>query len=172
MFKAIDPASFAVDDLKYAQNHLRIISTLYGLVRPLDLIQAYRIAFAVKLNGTNGGDLYDYWTPKLTIPLLDAVRSAGGIMVNLASLDIQGALQMDVIREKVEVITPEFQEWRDGKYETIRTYAKVARGIMTRHILLNRIENPEELKSFRWDGFTFNPELSNEEHYFFTRVKK
>ena len=172
VFKAIAPASFAVDDLRYAQNHLRIISTLYGLVRPLDLIQAYRIAFAVKLNGTNGGDLYDYWTPKLTIPLLDAVRSAGGIMVNLASLDIQGALQMDVIREKVEVITPEFQEWRDGKYETIRTYAKVPRGIMTRHILLNRIENPEELKSFRWDGFTFNPELSNEEHYFFTRVKK
>lgn len=172
VFKAIDPASFSVDDLKYAQDHLRVISTLYGLVRPLDLIQAYRIAFAVKLNGVDGGDLYDYWVPKLTLPLLDAVRSAGDILVNLASLDIQGALQMKVIREKVRVITPEFQEWRDGKYETIRTYAKVARGIMTRYILLNRVEDPEELKSFRWDGFVFNPELSDEEHYFFTRVKK
>ncbi len=172
VFKAIDPASFSVDDFKYAQEHLRVISTLYGLVRPLDLIQAYRIAFAVKLNGVDGGDLYDYWVPKLTAPLLDSVHSAGGILVNLASLDIQGALQMKVIREKVRVITPEFQEWRDGKYETIRTYAKVARGIMTRYILLNRVEDPEELKSFRWDGFTFNPELSDEEHYFFTRVKK
>lgn len=172
VFKAIDPASFSVDDFKYAQDHLRVISTLYGLVRPLDLIQAYRIAFAVKLNGGDGGDLYDYWVPKLTAPLLDSVHSAGGILVNLASLDIQGALQMKVIREKVRVITPEFQEWRDGKYETIRTYAKVARGIMTRYILLNRVEDPEELKSFRWDGFTFNPELSDEEHYFFTRVKK
>jgi UPF0246 protein BF3795 len=126
----------------------------------------------VKLDGVDGGDLYDYWVPKLTRPLLDAVRSAGGILVNLASLDIQGALQMNVIRGEVRVVTPEFQEWRDGKYETIRTYAKVARGIMTRYILLNRVEDPGELKSFRWDGFTFNPELSDEEHYFFTRVKK
>ena len=102
---------------------------------------------------------------------MDAVCSAGGILVNLASLDIQGALQMNVIREKVRVITPEFQEWRDGKYETIRTYAKVARGIMTRYILLNRVEDPEELKSFGWEGFTFNPELSDEERYFFTRGK-
>lgn len=172
VFKAIDPASFSVDDLKYAQNHLLVISTLYGLVRPLDLIQAYRIAFAVKLNGADGGDLYDYWTPKLTLPLLDAVRAAGGVLVNLASLDIQGALQMDVIREKVRVITPEFQEWRDGKYETIRTYAKVARGVMTRHILLNRVEDPEELKAFQWDGFAFDPELSDDSRYFFTRVKK
>ena len=144
-------------------------STLYGLVRPLDLIQAYRIAFAVKLDGAN---LYDYWVPKLTTPLLEDVRKVGGIMVNLASMDIQGALKMDELRKQVRVITPEFQEWRDGKYETVRTYAKIARGTMTRYIVMNRVEEPEELKAFNWDGYTFNADLSDEERYFFTRIKK
>ena len=164
VFKAIDPNSFSLEDLKYAQDRVRIISTLYGLVRPLDLIQAYRIAFAVKLDGAN---LYDYWVPKLTTPLLEDVRKVGGIMVNLASMDIQGALKMDELRKQVRVITPEFQEWRDGKYETVRTYAKI-----TRYIVMNRVEEPEELKAFNWDGYTFNADLSDEERYFFTRIKK
>ena len=138
-------------------------------MRPLDLIQAYRIAFAVKLDGAN---LYDYWVPKLTTPLLEDVRKVGGIMVNLASMDIQGALKMDELRKQVRVITPEFQEWRDGKYETVRTYAKIARGTMTRYIVMNRVEEPEELKAFNGDGYTFNADLSDEEHYFFTRIKK
>ena len=167
VFKAIDPNSFSLEDLKYAQDRVRIISTLYGLVRPLDLIQAYRIAFAVKLDGAN---LYDYWVPKLTTPLLEDVRKVGGIMVNLASMDIQGALKMDELRKKVRVITPE--EWRDGKYETVRTYAKIARGTMTRYVVMNRVEEPEELKAFNGDGYTFNADLSDEEHYFFTRIKK
>ena len=149
VFKAIGPNSFSLEDLKYAQDRVRIISTLYGLVRPLDLIQAYRIAFAVKLDGAN---LYDYWVPKLTTPLLEDVRKVGGIMVNLASMDIQGA--------------------RDGKYETVRTYAKIARGTMTRYIVMNRVEEPEELKAFNEDGYTFNADLSDEERYFFTRIKK
>ena len=168
VFKAIDPASFSLEDLKYAQNRVRIISTLYGLVRPLDLIQAYRIAFAVKLDGAN---LYDYWVPKLTTPLLEDVRKVGGVMVNLASMDIQGALKMDELRKEVRVITPEFQEWRNGKYETIRTYAKQARGAMTRYILLHRLETPEEIIRFEWEGFQFNKEISDTERYIFTRAR-
>ncbi|MFR7877181.1 MAG: YaaA family protein [Butyricimonas paravirosa] len=168
VFKAIDPNSFSLEDLKCSRS-CRIISTLYGLVRPLDLIQAYRIAFAVKLDGAN---LYDFWVPKLTTPLLEDVRKVGGIMVNLASMDIQGALKMDELRKEVRVITPEFQEWRDGKYETVRTYAKIARGTMTRYIVMNRVEEPEELKAFNEDGYTFNADLSDEERYFFTRIKK
>ena len=123
----------------------------------------------MKLDGAN---LYDYWVPKLTTPLLEDVRKVGGIMVNLASMDIQGALKMDELRKEVRVITPEFQEWRDGKYETVRTYAKIARGTMTRYIVMNRVEEPEELKAFNEDGYTFNADLSDEEHYFFTRIKK
>lgn len=96
-------------------------------------------------------------------------KESGGILVNLASLDVLGALKMDEIQKAVRVITPEFQEYRNGKYETIRTYAKQARGAMTRHILLNRIEEPEKLRTFEWDRFRWNKELSDEEKYVFTR---
>lgn len=169
VFKAIDASSFSNDDFIYAQSHLRIISTLYGLVRPLDLIKAYRIAFYLKLE-TNK-DLYAYWLPRLTTPLIQDAKEAGNIIVNLASLDVLGALQMDKVKKEVSIITPEFKELRNGKYETIRTYAKVARGEMSRYILLNRIELPEQLKLFSWKGFSFNNELSNDKNYLFTRIR-
>lgn len=168
VFKEIKAVSFSEDDFRYAQNHLRIISTMYGLVRPLDLIKAYRLAYSLKLKGITG-NLYDYWLPKLTDPLITDVKKAGGILINLASLDVLGALKMDEIRKSVRVITPEFQEYRNGKYETIRTYAKQARGAMTRHILLNRIETPEKLRTFEWNDFRWNKKISNEEKYIFTR---
>lgn len=168
VFKEIKAVSFSEDDFHYAQNHLRIISTMYGLVRPLDLIKAYRLAYSLKLKGMTG-NLYDYWLPKLTDPLITDVKKAGGILINLASLDVLGALKMDEIRKSVRVITPEFQEYRNGKYETIRTYAKQARGAMTRHILLNRIENPEKLRTFEWNDFRWNKKISDEEKYIFTR---
>ena len=92
-------------------------------------------------------------------------------MVNLASMDIQGALKMDELRKQVRVITPEFQEWRNGKYETIRTYAKQARAAKTRYFLLHRLETPEEIIRFEWEGFQFNKEISDTERYIFTRAR-
>lgn len=89
-------------------------------------------------------------------------------MVNLASLDIQGALHMEAVRQAVKVVTPEFQAWRDGKYETVRTYAKICRGMMTRYIIQRRIEFPDKLVKFMWNGFAFNPEISDGERYIFT----
>lgn len=171
VFKAIQAATFSAEDFSYAQGRMRIISTLYGLVRPLDLIKAYRIAFYLKL-GNQPGDLYGYWLPKLTQPLVKAVKEAGGTLINLASLDVLEALQMNVLEKEVTVITPEFKELRNGKYETVRTYAKIARGEMSRHIIQNRIEQPGELKEFSWDGFTFNKDLSDEKNYIFTRKGK
>lgn len=168
VFKEMKPSTFSGDDFHYAQAHLRIISTLYGLVRPLDMIKAYRLAYSLKLKGMEG-NLYDYWLPKLTDPLIVDIKKAGGILINLASLDVLGALKMDEIRNAVRVVTPEFQELRNGKYETIRTYAKQARGAMTRHILLNRIDAPEKLRKFQWNGFQWNKKISNEERYIFTR---
>ena len=97
VFQHIDPATLSVPDLEYAQSHVRMISTLYGLVRPFDRIKAYRIAFGLKLPGMPGS-LYDYWRPLLTDPLIGTVRGAGGVLVNLASLDVLGALDMDRIR--------------------------------------------------------------------------
>lgn len=168
VFREIKASSFSEDDFHYAQERLRIVSTMYGLVRPLDMIRAYRLAYSLKLKGMEG-NLYGYWLPKLTEPLIADIKKAGGILVNLASLDVLGALKMDEIRKAVRVITPEFQEYRNGKYETIRTYAKQARGAMTRHILLNRIEEPEKLRTFVWNDFRWNKDISNEEKYIFTR---
>lgn len=168
VFREIKASSFSEDDFHYTQDRLRIVSTMYGLVRPLDMIKAYRLAYSLKLKGMEG-NLYDYWLPKLTEPLIADIKKAGGILVNLASLDVLGALKMDEIRKAVRVITPEFQEYRNGKYETIRTYAKQARGAMTRHILLNRIEEPEKLRTFVWNDFRWNKDISDEEKYVFTR---
>lgn len=171
VFKSMNPSAFSEPDFSYAQDHLRIISTMYGIVRPLDKIKAYRIAYPLKLKGMGGKSLYDYWQPKLTAPLIKDVRKAGGILVNLASLDVLGSLNMEMLKQEVKVITPEFQEERDGKYETIRTYAKLARGVMTRYILTNRIEKPEQLKEFEWERFRFNEKISESDKFIFTRKK-
>ena len=170
VFKALGGDTFSPGDFAYAQEHIRIISTLYGLVRPLDLIKAYRIAFYLKL-GNSKDDLYQYWLPLLTQPLIKDIRNAGGILVNLASLDVLGALQMDAIAREARIITPEFKELRKGKYETVRTYAKIARGKMCGEIIRHRIETPEALKQFEWEDFAFNPEISDDKNFIFTRKK-
>lgn len=169
VFKHLRPETFSPEDYQYAQRHIRIISTLYGLLRPLDLIQAYRLAFKLKIKNIEEKDLYEYWRPKLTAPLIESIQKSGDILINLASLDIQGALDMKRLEKEVRVVTPEFKELRNGKYETIRTYAKMARGEMTRYILLNRLNKPEELQGFQWDGFRYNAELSDTHRYIFTK---
>lgn len=171
VFKTLGAGSFSADDFHYAQNRIRIISTLYGLVRPLDLIKAYRIAFNLKLEN-QAEDLYSYWLPKLTQPLIRAVKDTGKILINLASLDVLGAIQMDLLEKETTVITPEFKEFRNEKYETVRTYAKIARGDMCRHIIQNKIEHPEELKKFSWNDFTFDEDISDERNYIFIRKDK
>ncbi len=169
VFQAIDAADWSREELLYAQERLRIVSTLYGLVRPLDRIEAYRLAFKLKLFPEQG-TLYDFWLPKLTGPLIEDAKRAGGTVIDLASLDVQGALRMDELRKAVRVVTPEFREWREGRYETAaRTYAKICRGLMTRQIVRQRIESPEGLQTFMWNGFAFNPEISDDSHYIFTR---
>lgn len=172
VFKEIRVSTFTEQDFEYAQSHLRIISTLYGLVRPLDTIKAYRLAYLPGLQDMKEKNLYEYWRPKLTVPLIEDIRKAGGILINLASLDVLGALNMEKIDQEVEIITPEFQEYRNGKYETIRTYAKQARGAMTRYILLNRIKSPEKMKEFEWEGFRFNETISDTGKYIFSRKNK
>lgn len=163
VFKTMQTDTIPVADLGYIQDHLRIVSVLYGLLRPLDLIKAYRLAYTLKLKGLNLKNLYEYWLPKLAR------------LINIPSerftSPIRGAFDEKELRAQVRVITPEFQEWRNGKYETIRTYAKQARGAMTRYILLHRLETPEEIIRFEWEGFQFNKEISDTERYIFTRAR-
>lgn len=170
VFKHMAPGAWSVENLEYAQTHLRIVSTLYGLLRPLDRIKAYRMTYEVKLQGLSG-NLYDYWQPVLTDPLIAAVNNAGGVLVNLASLDVLGAFDMARVRQQVKVVTPEFVMRRNNRWETVRTYAKMARGEMARFILQQRIEKPEQLKEFVWQDFQFNEALSDEQRYVYASKK-
>lgn len=169
VFKAMDVSSFSADDMEYADRHLRIISTLYGLLRPLDEIKAYRIAFQLKLDGT-GGNLYDYWREKLTDALIADAQLSGGSIVTLCSLDVLAALDMDRLSREVGMVNVEFKEYRGGKFQVVRTYAKVARGVMARYIIKNRIDRPEELTQFTWSGFKFNEQKSDDQNFVYTRV--
>lgn len=168
VFKAIAPQEFTAADLAYAQDRVRIISTLYGLVRPLDQIKAYRIAFNLKIDGLPG-NLYDYWHGKLTDSLIHDTQQVGGVLVNLASLDVQAALAWSQLQDQLTIITPEFKELKNGKYEVIRTYAKIARGAMTRYIIQHRAQTPHSLQAFTWRGYAFNPALSDATNYIYTR---
>lgn len=168
VFKAISAGDFSPEDLTYAQERIRIISTLYGVVRPLDRIKAYRIAFNLKLQDLPG-NLYNYWHNKLTDTLIDDCTMVGGLVVNLASLDIQASLEMARLCGECSVITPEFWDMKHGKYEPIRTYTKIARGAMARFIIKERVETLEALMAFSWSGYKFNSTLSDEKRYIYTR---
>lgn len=168
VFKVISPNDFSIEDLIYTQQRVRIISTLYGLLRPLDMIKGYRLAYNLKLEGLKR-NLYDYWREKLTESLINDTKSVGGTLINLASLDVQGALDMMMLRKEILIITPEFRDMRNGEYEVVRTYAKIARGAMTRFIIKERVESVEGLKSFNYNGYKFSEMLSDETNYIFLR---
>ena len=140
VFKRIVPKDFSEDDFRYAQEHMRITSFLYGLLRPLDGIKPYRMEGDIRLPERGGMTMFDYW--------FDWKR----------------------VEEEVRVITPEFQVWKGGQLKTIVIYAKMCRGEMLRYIIKNRIENPEDLKAFTWEGFAYDEGRSTDEHLQFTLV--
>ena len=167
VFKEIKATDFTQEIFDHAQQNLRIISVLYGLLRPLDNIKAYRMEYNLKLDGLNG-DIYKFWNPRLTLRLIEDVNKSGGVLINLASLDVLPALDMKLLKESVTIITPEFKSLKNGKYEVVRTYAKISRGAMTHYILKNKISDPKQLQDFEFRGYKFNPELSTDNSYIFT----
>ncbi len=167
VFKHIAPADFTDEDFLYAHKHLRIASPFYGLLRPLDMIKEYRMEYDVKLRALGNVSMAFFWKTILTQPLVKEVKKNGGVLINLASMDVQPSVDWKLIEEKVRVITPEFKMWKNGNLETVAIYAKMARGEMTRFILKNRIEDPEALKAFTWEGFTFDPDYSDDNRLVF-----
>ena len=142
VFKRILPKDFTADDFRYAQEHLRITSFLYGLLRPL----------------------FDYWKPLLTDCFIEEIKKRGGILVNLASGEMKDLFDWKRVESEVRVVTPDFQVWKGGKLKTVVIYAKMCRGEMVRHIIKNRIGCPEDLRGFSWEGFTFDEGLSTDNH--------
>lgn len=168
VYKRIHPQDFTPEDFGYAQNHLRITSFLYGLLRPLDRIKNYRMEGDVKLPERGGLSMFDYWKPLLTDAFISEIKAQGGTLVNLASGEMKDLFDWKQVEQETTVITPEFQVWKKGKLTTVVVYAKMCRGEMTRYIIKNRLTRPEELKAFGWEGFSFDAERSTDTHYLFT----
>lgn len=170
VYKRILPNDFTSDDFYYAQDHLRITSFLYGLLRPLDGIKLYRLEGDVRLPEKGDISMFDYWKPLLTDYFITEIKRRGGVLVNLASGEMQGLFDWKKVEQEIRVITPEFQVWKEGKLKTIVIYTKMCRGEMVRFIIKNRMERPEDLKSFAWEGFEFDEERSAGNHLQFTQT--
>jgi uncharacterized protein len=169
VYNGLKAKTLPISDLKYAQNHLRMLSGLYGVLRPFDLIQPYRLEMGIKLPTPNKKDLYQFWADTITSTINLALKDSGGeqILVNLASNEYVSSIN----RKKLEgkVLSIEFKEEKHDHYKTIVVYTKKARGMMSRFIIQNRIENAEDIKGFDNEGYMFNPRLSKEWNWVFTR---
>ncbi len=169
VYTGLDADSLDADGLDYAQTHLRILSGLYGILRPLDLMQAYRLEMGTKLSTNKGKDLYAFWGDMLRQSLEAESALADGVLINLASNEYSKVIQLKQFKGRI--ITPIFKDWKNGQYKIISFYAKKARGLMSRYIIDQRLETPEGIKSFDSGGYQFNAELSSGDDWVFIRNK-
>ncbi|MBP1614511.1 MAG: hypothetical protein H6Q13_1959 [Bacteroidetes bacterium] len=165
VFKRLNPKDFTDIDFLYAQEHLRFTSFCYGLLRPLDTIHLYRLEGDVVLPDFSGQTLFSYWRIRLTDLFINEIKANGGVLVYLASDEMRGLFDWPRVLKNVKVVMPEFHLWKNGKLSTIVVYTKMARGEMARFILKNRIEAPEDLKSFVWEGFEYCEEFSDDKRF-------
>lgn len=168
-YTGLDAASLSADDLEWAQEHLAILSGLYGILRPLDLVQPYRLEMGTKLETKRGSDLYDFWGHRIA----DTLREWMGdddVIVNLASKEYFKALPKKALKGKT-IVTPKFKDRWDGKIRMISFYAKQARGAMARWAIQNRVTDVEQLKDAEVMGYTFMPEKSTKTTWVYERDK-
>jgi cytoplasmic iron level regulating protein YaaA (DUF328/UPF0246 family) len=153
VFQRLAPETFSDEELRYANKHLLISSFLYGLLRPLDLINKYRLEGNVILPNHGGMSIFDFWKPMLTDWFIQAIKEDDGILVNLASDEMRNLFDWKRVRQEVKIIAPEFKVEKNGRLKTIVIYTKMCRGAMTRYILKNQIIDMEQLKEFKYEGF-------------------
>ncbi len=168
VYTGLDAESMKADDFKFAQKHLRILSGLYGLLRPMDLMQPYRLEMGKKLENKRGKNLYHFWGEQITDALNQQIKSVKSeTLVNLASNEYFKSIKPKLLN--AEIITPAFKDYKNGDYKMISFFAKKARGMLSRYIIDNRITNPEDMKSFAVDGYKFNSKLTDGNTWTFTR---
>ncbi len=168
VYLGLDAYSMAPAEVDFAQNHLRILSGLYGLLRPLDLMQAYRLEMGTRLGTEQGSNLYQFWGDRITKTInRELKQSDSQTLVNLASGEYFKSIKPKQLN--AEIITPAFKEYRDGQYKFIQFFAKKARGSMARYLIDRKIDNPEALKDFDYAGYGYNAELSGNNEWVFTR---
>ncbi len=165
--------NFNQQDFDFAQEHLRILSGLYGLLKPLDLIQPYRLEMSTKLaysklKDLSANTLYEFWQDKLTLAINQQLdRLDNKTIVNLASNEYFKVVKPKLLRG--DIITPIFKDWKQGKYKIISFYAKKARGMMAAYIIRNKLQNTQDLKNFTEAGYGYNDKLSDHKNLVFTR---
>jgi cytoplasmic iron level regulating protein YaaA (DUF328/UPF0246 family) len=167
VYKALDVCSLDPKELTYAQEHLFILSGLYGLLRPLDVIYPYRLEMGTKWSpDTKNKNLYTFWRDKLTSHLLSSINKDETI-VNLASTEYSKVIDWKKITNRS--ITPIFKEFKNGEFKVIMMYAKHARGAMARYLIQNRMKKIEQLKLYNLDGYVYDDRLSSEREWVFVR---
>jgi hypothetical protein len=166
VYTGLDAYTIPAENLDTLQDSLRILSGLYGVLKPFDLIQAYRLEMGTKLQVQDDKNLYDFWKTKVTKMLNNELKN-GELFINLASNEYFSAV--DVNKLKVPIITPDFKDYKDGKLKIISFYAKKARGLMVRYIIDTKAETVEDLKGFNYDGYQYDANLSKGNNLIFTR---
>ncbi len=168
VYTGIETESYTDEDFNFAQNHLRILSGLYGLLRPMDIIQPYRLEMGTRLKNDRGNNLYQFWGQKIAdLMNQDQAEIDSAVLVNLASNEYFKAVAQKTL--KARVLTLAFKENKSGQFKTIGIHAKKARGMMTNFIIKNRLTDPETFKEFDVAGYAFNPGLSSQDEWVFSR---
>lgn len=168
VYRGLDAGSLQAEDLEWAQDRLRILSGLYGALRPLDAIQPYRLEMGTRLKTKKGANLYDFWGDDIAAELTRTLQGhPHPVIVNLASNEYSKAARLASLNTRV--ITVDFKEEKDGKLRALMVYAKKARGLMARWIIENRIEDPEQLSRFNVDGYRWDSQGSTGDRLLFTR---
>ena len=166
VYTGLDADSLDEKAVEFAQQHLRILSGLYGVLKPLDLIQAYRLEMGTKLKNSRGKDLYQFWDNQLRESIEGELN--GDVLINLASNEYFKVLQAKKFNARI--VTPIFKDFKNGQYKIISFYAKKARGLMSRYIIDHRIAEPEQIKEFDSDGYSFSPDMSQGDNWVFIRT--
>jgi len=168
VYQGMDAATLSEEGMAFAQQHLRILSGLYGVLRPLDLMQPYRLEMGTRLATEYGRNLYQFWGDTITNSINQALAGQGDdVLINLASNEYFTSIHRAHVHGRI--ITPIFKEYRNGVYRIISFNAKKARGMMCRFIIENRLTEPESIKAFDSADYAYNADLSSEDEWVFTR---
>ncbi len=171
VYTGMQAETFSTDDFDFAQTHLRILSGLYGVLRPLDLMQPYRLEMGIKLENPRGKDLYQFWGDRITDNLNAALEQQGDdVLINLASDEYFKSVNTKKLA--AQIIKPVFLDEKNGKYKVISFYAKKARGLMSRFIIQNQLSDPARLVAFNLEGYAFDESLSKGNEWVFKRPEQ
>lgn len=168
VYTGLDAESLTADEFNYAQQHLRILSGLYGVLRPLDLMQPYRLEMGTKLQSSAGNNLYEFWGDRITESLNQSIaEQKASVLLNLASNEYFKAVKPKQLN--ATLVNVDFKDLKNGQYKIISFYAKKARGIMARYVIQNKIDSVEALKDFTEQGYYYSAEQSKPAHLVFLR---